>query len=123
VVRRPCPGIRVLDAWRAALEARAAEVAEQARGGDRDAHSLLQRRYRVDPAVRTALAQAAGGRAPELVCFAGHDAGVLAERLPAGMIFVRNASGISHSPDEHVELSDAAAAARSCWRALEQLAG
>ena len=58
---------------------------------------------------------------PELVCFAGHDAGILAERIPAGMVFVRNATGISHSPDEHVELEDAAAAATALLRAMEAL--
>ncbi len=69
-----------------------------------------------DPAVRAALAGL-----PELVCFAGHDAGILAERIPAGMVFVRNATGISHSPDEHVELEDAATAATALLRALEAL--
>ena len=53
-----------------------------------------------------------GHALPELVCFAGHDAGVLAERVPAAMLFVRNPTGISHSPEESVELEDAAAAAR-----------
>jgi N-carbamoyl-L-amino-acid hydrolase len=69
-----------------------------------------------DPAVRAALAGL-----PELVCFAGHDAGILAERIPAGMVFVRNATGISHSPDEHVELEDAAVAASALLRAMEAL--
>jgi N-carbamoyl-L-amino-acid hydrolase len=69
-----------------------------------------------DPAVRAALAGL-----PELVCFAGHDAGVLAERIPAGMVFVRNPTGISHSPDEHVELEDAASAASALLRAMEAL--
>ena len=46
-----------------------------------------------------------------VVCFAGHDAGILAEKLPAAMVLVRNPTGISHSPDEAVDLDDAAAAA------------
>jgi N-carbamoyl-L-amino-acid hydrolase len=49
-----------------------------------------------DAGVRAALG------APEVVCFAGHDAGILAERLPAGMLLVRNERGVSHSPEEHV---------------------
>lgn len=57
---------------------------------------------------------------PEVVCFAGHDAGVLAARIPAAMVLVRNASGISHSPEESVELEDAAIAARVVQRALEE---
>ena len=58
----------------------------------------------------------------EAVCFAGHDAGVIAERRPAGMVLVRNATGVSHAPSEHVELDDAAAGARVVQAALEALA-
>jgi N-carbamoyl-L-amino-acid hydrolase len=56
------------------------------------------------------------------VCFAGHDAGILAPRIPAGMVFVRNATGVSHSPDEHVDLDDAAVAAEALRSALAVLA-
>ena len=71
-----------------------------------------------DAAVRAAL-----GDLPELACFAGHDAGILAQRRPAGMVFVRNATGVSHAPEEHVELEDAAVAARPrCWPRVERLA-
>jgi beta-ureidopropionase / N-carbamoyl-L-amino-acid hydrolase len=70
-----------------------------------------------DPGVRAAL-----GSLPELVCFAGHDAGILAPRIPAGMVFVRNATGVSHSPDEHVDLDDAAVAAEALRSALAVLA-
>ena len=49
--------------------------------------------------------------------------GVIAERLPAGMVFVRNATGVSHSPEEHVDLEDAAAAATVMLHAAEALAG
>jgi beta-ureidopropionase / N-carbamoyl-L-amino-acid hydrolase len=62
------------------------------------------------------------GATPAVLCFAGHDAGILAEHLPAGMILVRNEAGTSHAPSEHVELSDAAAAASALARALERLA-
>ncbi len=47
--------------------------------------------------------------APLLPTGAGHDAGVLAAEVPSGMLYVRNPSGISHSPEEHVEDDDAAA--------------
>jgi N-carbamoyl-L-amino-acid hydrolase len=70
-----------------------------------------------DAGVREAL-----GDAPEMLCFAGHDAGILAEHLPAGMLLVRNEEGISHAPAEHVELADAAEAASALARALERLA-
>lgn len=38
-----------------------------------------------------------------LVSGAGHDAGILARHVPAGMIFVPSRNGISHSPLEHTE--------------------
>lgn len=59
---------------------------------------------------------------PAVQCFAGHDAGILAERVPAGMVMVRNRTGISHSPHEHVDLEDAAAGASALARAVEELA-
>jgi N-carbamoyl-L-amino-acid hydrolase len=45
--------------------------------------------------------------APLLGTGAGHDAGILATHgLPAAMLFVRNPTGISHSPAEHAEPGD-----------------
>jgi beta-ureidopropionase / N-carbamoyl-L-amino-acid hydrolase len=78
-----------------------------------------------DPDVRRALAGAAertGLEAPEVVCFAGHDAGVIALRRPAGMVLVRNEAGVSHAPGEDVSLEDAATAARMVQSAVEALA-
>jgi N-carbamoyl-L-amino-acid hydrolase len=43
---------------------------------------------------------------PQLPTGAGHDAGVLAGLVPAAMLFVRNPTGISHSPAEHAERDD-----------------
>ena len=58
---------------------------------------------RFDPALRERLAGLLGG-VPELPTGAGHDAGVLSGAgIPAAMLFVRNPSGVSHSPDEHAE--------------------
>jgi N-carbamoyl-L-amino-acid hydrolase len=71
---------------------------------------------RFDETVRTAL-----GDLPQLVSYAGHDAGILGEKLPAGMVFVRNPTGISHAPEEAVALEDAAVAATALQRALEAL--
>ncbi|MFF1832001.1 allantoate amidohydrolase [Paenarthrobacter sp. NPDC058040] len=45
--------------------------------------------------------------APLLDTGAGHDAGVLSAYVPTAMVFVRNPSGISHSPEEHVVDEDA----------------
>ena len=38
---------------------------------------------------------------------AGHDAGILsAAGIPTAMLFVRNPTGVSHSPAEHAEVAD-----------------
>ena len=56
------------------------------------------------------------GDVPELATGAGHDAGVLAARVPTGMLFVRNPTGVSHAPDEFAERAD-------CLAGVEALAG
>lgn len=61
--------------------------------------------------------------APVLDTGAGHDAGVLAAHLPTAMLFVRNPTGISHSPDELVEDSDAEAGALALADSLAGLLG
>jgi len=45
----------------------------------------------------------------ELPSGAGHDGMAMIDIADAGMIFVRCRGGISHHPDEHVELADAGA--------------
>jgi beta-ureidopropionase / N-carbamoyl-L-amino-acid hydrolase len=62
-----------------------------------------------------------GARAPEVDCYAGHDAGLIAARLPAAMVLVRNETGVSHSPSEHVRLEDAAFGAELVMRLLKDL--
>ncbi|MFB9403096.1 allantoate amidohydrolase [Pseudarthrobacter polychromogenes] len=61
--------------------------------------------------------------APVLDTGAGHDAGVLNSHLPTAMIFVRNPTGISHSPEELVEDRDAEAGALALADSLAGLAG
>jgi N-carbamoyl-L-amino-acid hydrolase len=120
------PGFDVIDAWRARLDSLLAELAE---GTGVEVEVTVASRSdprEFAPTVRGALSRASeevlGHAPPELVCFAGHDAGVLAERLPAAMLFVRNATGVSHSPEETVSLEDAAVAAEVVARALDGLA-
>ncbi|MEV5408397.1 allantoate amidohydrolase [Thermopolyspora sp. NPDC052614] len=44
---------------------------------------------------------------PILPTGAGHDAGILAAAgVPSAMLFVRNPTGVSHSPEEHAEAGD-----------------
>lgn len=53
---------------------------------------------------------------------AGHDAMILAEKVPAAMIFLRSPGGISHDPSESVEAEDVAAALQCGLHLLDQLA-
>jgi len=79
-----------------------------------------------DPRLRARLAGALAGRgitAPVLPTGAGHDAGILAARLPAAMLFVRNPSGVSHSPAEHADPADCEAGVVALAVVLEELAG
>lgn len=61
--------------------------------------------------------------APVLATGAGHDAGVLAGHIPTAMLFVRNPTGISHSPEELVDDADAEAGARALADVLAGLLG
>lgn len=63
-------------------------------------------------------------RAPYLPTGAGHDAGILANAgVPTAMLFVRNPSGVSHSPAEYAEPEDCLAGVRELGRVLEGLLG
>jgi allantoate deiminase len=55
----------------------------------------------------------------ELPSGAGHDGMAMIDVADIGMIFVRCRGGISHHPDEHVELADADAGARVLMRVIE----
>jgi N-carbamoyl-L-amino-acid hydrolase len=62
--------------------------------------------------------------APQLGTGAGHDAGILAMAgVPAAMIFVRNPTGVSHSPAEHAERDDCLAGVDALADVLAELAG
>jgi N-carbamoyl-L-amino-acid hydrolase len=79
-----------------------------------------------DPALRARLAAALAARglaAPALATGAGHDAGVLAARLPTAMLFVRNPTGVSHSPAERAEPADCEVGVAALAAVLAELAG
>jgi N-carbamoyl-L-amino-acid hydrolase len=57
-----------------------------------------------------------------VLCFAGHDAGLVAARRPAAMVLVRNPAGVSHAAAEEVALEDAAAGAEAILALLEAVA-
>ncbi|MFJ8887590.1 allantoate amidohydrolase [Streptomyces sp. NPDC102402] len=63
------------------------------------------------------------GRAvPVLGTGAGHDAGILSASVPTAMLFVRNPTGISHSPAEHAAEDDCVAGVKALADVLEGLA-
>lgn len=63
------------------------------------------------------------GEAPQIATGAGHDAGVLADHgVRAGMLFVRNPTGVSHAPAEQATPADLAAGQSALERAIEVLA-
>lgn len=77
-----------------------------------------------DPALAAAVAaDHAGGDWPVIATQAGHDAGILsAAGIPTAMLFVRNPSGVSHSPAESAELPDCLVGVSALADTLERLA-
>ncbi|MFF8691835.1 allantoate amidohydrolase [Streptomyces sp. NPDC015144] len=63
-----------------------------------------------------------GRPVPVLGTGAGHDAGILSASVPTAMLFVRNPTGISHSPAEHATEDDCAAGVAALADVLEGLA-
>lgn len=68
-----------------------------------------------EPRDRLRRALAHLGDIPVIPTAAGHDAGILSEHVPTAMLFVRNPTGVSHSPLEYAEPVD-------CHRGAEALA-
>ena len=63
-----------------------------------------------------------GASTPVLPTGAGHDAGVLADAgIPSAMLFVRNPTGISHSPDEFAEREDCVAGVHALAAVMRNL--
>jgi allantoate deiminase len=74
------------------------------------------------PWLRAQVAEAIAGEGFsvfELPSGAGHDGMAMIDIADVGMIFVRCRGGVSHHPDEHVELADADAGARVLLRLIE----
>ncbi|MFE9055924.1 allantoate amidohydrolase [Streptomyces mutabilis] len=79
-----------------------------------------------DHALRDELARILGSdtelKFPVLGTGAGHDAGILSGRVPTAMLFVRNPTGVSHSPAEHATEDDCVAGVTALADVLEGLA-
>ncbi|KAA1426527.1 allantoate amidohydrolase [Nocardioides antri] len=102
----------------AAIEKQAAERA------DRDGTTLSVTAESVtgDVAFDSSLSTSVGRGLPVLPTQAGHDAGVLqAAGIPSAMLFVRNPSGVSHSPEESAETRDCLAGVDALADALTGL--
>ncbi|WP_020013841.1 allantoate amidohydrolase [Promicromonospora sukumoe] len=80
-----------------------------------------------DPALAARLADVVGRPgsglpAPVIGTGAGHDAGILAAAgIPTAMLFVRNPTGVSHSPAEHAEPADCDAGVHALTAVLADL--
>ena len=60
--------------------------------------------------------------APLLPTGAGHDAGILAAAgIPTAMLYVRNPTGVSHSPEEHADDDDCVAGVTALTAVLREL--
>ncbi|MFV0129560.1 allantoate amidohydrolase [Streptomyces sp. HMX112] len=111
-----------LDAVTAAIETAARERAE------RDGVDLAVVRESFTPvvefehALRDELGKILGGGVPVLGTGAGHDAGILSASVPTAMLFVRNPTGVSHSPAEFAAEDDCVAGVHALADVLEGLA-
>jgi N-carbamoyl-L-amino-acid hydrolase len=78
-----------------------------------------------DHALRDELARILGKDAgltvPVLGTGAGHDAGILSTSIPTAMLFVRNPTGVSHSPAEYAAEDDCLAGVTALADVLEGL--
>lgn len=107
----------------ALVDAVAAQVADRAaRDGTTVAWATESRSPEVTfDAVFAGRLAALLGDAPLLPTAAGHDAGVLAAHVPTAMLFVRNPTGVSHSPAESATDADCAAGVAALARVLAEL--
>ena len=115
----------------AALEELVAAITQQASDrAARDGTSLEVSAESVSPAVvfppelaATVAADHEGGDWPVIPTAAGHDAGILsAAGIPTAMLFVRNPTGVSHSPEEHASVADCLVGVSALADTLERLA-
>lgn len=78
---------------------------------------------RFDSNLAARLRTVLGEETPMLGTGAGHDAGVLSTAgIPTAMLFVRNPTGVSHSPAEFAERDDCLAGVEALGRVVRELA-
>ncbi|CAL9466680.1 allantoate amidohydrolase [Streptomyces sp. enrichment culture] len=121
------PDQGTLDAVTAGIEKAALEYAER-HGVELDiVRESFTPVVEFDHALRDELGRILGKdtglTVPVLGTGAGHDAGILSGRIPTAMLFVRNPTGVSHSPAEHAAEDDCLAGVTALADVLEGLAG
>ncbi|MGB9070952.1 MAG: allantoate amidohydrolase [Candidatus Acidiferrales bacterium] len=104
-----------------------AATAIAARRGLSVRHSVLlnQPSVAMDPALARQVEQAirrTGCEPHRMVSGAGHDAMILAEKIPSALIFLRTPGGVSHDPAETVRVEDVAKAIEAGSHLLAHLA-
>jgi allantoate deiminase len=107
------------------LVEQAKEIAERRALGLRTSVLLRQQSVKMDAFLIEEIEKAIrsiGCEPHRMVSGAGHDAMILAEKVPAAMIFLRSPGGISHDPAERVEVEDVAKALECGLRLLDQSA-
>jgi allantoate deiminase len=108
-----------------ALVRQAHEIADRRGLSLRQNVLLSQRAVAMDPFLVDQIQEAirsTGCQPHRMTSGAGHDAMIIAEKVPAAMIFLRSPGGISHDPAESVELEDVAKALECGVHLLDQLA-
>jgi allantoate deiminase len=91
----------------------------------REATLSKQDAVAMDPFLMAEIGQAickTGCESHRMVSGAGHDAMILAEKIPSAMIFLRTPGGISHDPAESVAVEDVEKAIECGVILLDQLA-
>jgi allantoate deiminase len=122
-VRHPDNRVRVRAAEKIWLEA--AQIAGRRGLKVTQTQGLNQPSVAMDPFLSDQLEESlskVGCKPHRMVSGAGHDAMILAEKIPSGMIFLRTPGGVSHEPAESVAAEDVAKAIECGLHFLDQMA-
>ena len=121
-VRHPNDQVRCEAVHR--IESLGREIAQERGLSFRSELQMEQTAVALNPALRTMLDRSLehqGITPHHMLSGAGHDAMVLAPRMPAAMLFLRSPGGLSHHPDENVLPGDVAVALATGLSFLDEL--
>jgi allantoate deiminase len=107
------------------LTHRAEEIARRRKLTVRRLLLMDQPTVLMDPFLVTQIDEAikqSGCEAFRMASGAGHDAMIMAEKVPSAMVFLRTPGGVSHDPTETVDVGDVARAIDCGMHLLDQLA-